>query len=260
MNIKIHKSSEFAKMRAAGKLAAQILRDLEKIINVGITTNEINDFCHKKTIEAGAISAPLGYKGYPKSVCTSINDVICHGIPDNTKLKDGDIVNVDVTVILDGYYGDTSRMYMIGESFKDDSKRLLEKKLIQVTYECMMLGIKAAKPGRKLLDIGIAIQKHAEENGFSVVRDFCGHGIGKEFHASPNVLHYYPEHSLRKFFDYTLKPGMFFTIEPMINAGKYDSFIDQTDKWTARTVDGSLSAQFEHTIGITESGNEIFTL
>ncbi len=258
--ITIHNKEDFIKMAAAGKLAASILDDLNQFIVTGISTNKIDIFCQKKILQAGAKAAPLNYKGFPKSVCTSINDVICHGIPnDKDILKDGDIINVDITVILDGYYGDCSRMYLIGESFQDPNKRILERKLCQVTYDCMMFGIEAAKPGRSIFDIGKAIQKHAHRNSFSVVRDFCGHGIGKVFHGEPNVLHYYPDSSTRRFLDVTLEPGMFFTIEPMINVGSWKSKIDP-DGWTARTIDGSLSAQFEHTIGITENGNEIFTI
>ena len=170
--IKIHKTSEFEKMRAAGSLTAKVLNALDSFIDTGVTTNEINDFCHEIIIAHGGKSAPLNYKGFPKSVCTSINDVVCHGIPCEYKLKDGDIVNVDITSIVDGYYGDASKMYMIGESFKDKNNRLLEKKLIKTTYECMMLGIKKAKAGNKLLDIGIAIQGHAEKNGFSCCKGF----------------------------------------------------------------------------------------
>jgi methionyl aminopeptidase len=260
MKIKIYKQEDFAKMRVAGRLAATILDLLYSLIKVGTTTEEINDFCHKLIIQNNAIPAPLGYHGFPKSVCTSINEVICHGIPDSTKLKDGDIINVDVTVIVDSYYGDTSRMYVVGDSFKDANKNLLAKRLIKTTYECMMLGIKAAKPNASLLDVGKVIQNHAHKNGFSVVRDFCGHGIGTVFHEEPQVLHYYPEEkSIQKFFDLKLKPGMIFTIEPMINEGTWHSVVDKKDGWTARTVDGKLSAQFEHTIGITQNGCEIFT-
>ena len=256
MNITIHDQKDFDMMLEAGKLAKHILNTLDDFIKIGISTEDINQFCHNEIIKHKAIPAPLNYHGFPKSVCTSINDVICHGIPNvNEILKDGDIINVDVTVILNGYYGDTSRMYSVGSAKKDIKKQ----KLINTTYECMMLGIDVAKPGEKLLDIGRVIQNHAEKNGFSVVRDFCGHGIGTKFHTEPNVLHYYPGDKYESYYDLTLQNGMFFTIEPMINEGKWNSIIDKNDKWTARTVDGKLSAQFEHTIGITNNGNIIFT-
>ena len=260
MSIKIYKPKDFIEMRAVGALTAKILDSLYPFIKEGINTLEINDYCHQEIIKHGAIPAPLNYRGFPKSVCTSINDVICHGIPNkNDILKDSDIINVDLTLILEGYYGDASRMFCVGESFKDTEKNQLQKKLITVTYECLMKGIKQVKPGNSILKIGQAIQQHAEINGFSVVREFCGHGIGKVFHDEPNILHYYPDMKDRKFFDITMKEGMFFTIEPMINVGDWRSVVSKEDKWTARTVDGKLSAQFEHTIGVTSHGYEIFT-
>ena len=257
MAIRIYNKHDFEKMKVAGRLTAKILNALDDFIKVGMTTNEINDFCHKMTIENGGIPAPLNYNGFPKSVCTSINEVVCHGIPDNTKLKDGDIINVDITSIVDGYYGDASKMYMVGEGF--DKEFADRKKLVQITKECLEIGIKHAKPGKKLLEIGKAIQEHAEKNGFSVVRDYCGHGCGKVFHDDPNVLHYLPPFMERKFFDITIKPGMIFTIEPMINMGDWKLYVDKKDGWTARTADGKPSAQWEHTIGITENGCVIFT-
>ena len=244
-----YNKDDFKKMRDAGRLAAHILDQLYELIQVGISTLEINDFCHDLIIKNKAIPAPLNYKGFPKSVCTSVNHVVCHGIPnEKKKLKNGDIINVDVTVILDGWYGDSSRMFVAG---KINRKNL---DLIRVTYECLHIGIKEAKPGKYLGDIGYKIQEYAESKKYSVVRDFCGHGIGKEFHTPPSVLHFGNLGEGPK-----LKPGMFFTIEPMINLGHWKVKI-LNDGWTAVTKDKSLSAQFEHTIGITETGNEIFTL
>ena len=248
-NIPINKKEDFFKMQNAGNLAAKILDNLFDLIEPGISTLEINDYCHSLIIKNKAIPAPLNYKGFPKSVCTSVNHVVCHGIPSENKiLNNGDIVNVDVTVILDGWYGDSSRMYVAGKVNKKNYD------LLKTTYECLLIGIEEAKPGKHLGDIGFKIQDHAESKNYSVVRDFCGHGIGKEFHTPPSVLHYGnvgdgPE----------LLPGMFFTIEPMINLGDWKVKILK-DGWTAVTKDKSYSAQFEHTIGITEKGNEIFTL
>tara|TARA_B100000579_G_C22663178_1_gene771940 strand:+ start:93 stop:887 length:795 start_codon:yes stop_codon:yes gene_type:complete len=248
-NIPINKKEDFEKMRESGRLAAHVLDQLDTLIVPGISTLEINNFCHDLILKNKAIPAPLNYKGFPKSICTSVNHVVCHGIPSENKiLKDGDIVNVDVTVILNDWFGDSSRMYVAGKTNKKNFS------LLKTTYECLLIGIKMAKPGNHLGDIGYSIQKYAEEKNYSVVRDFCGHGIGKEFHTAPSVLHFGnagegPE----------LLPGMFFTIEPMINIGDWKIKVLQ-DGWTAVTRDKSLSAQFEHTIGITEAGNEIFTL
>ena len=208
---------------------------------------ELDDIVHRMTIEAGAVPATLGYRGYTKSCCTSINHVVCHGIPGDRALKDGDIVNIDVTPILDGWHGDTSRMYLVGDV------GIKARKLVQATYECLMLGIAQARPGNRLGDIGHAIQTHAEAQRYSVVRDFCGHGLGRVFHDAPEVVH-----AGRPGTGPELRPGMFFTIEPMINIGKSASKI-LDDGWTAVTRDRSLSAQFEHSIGITEDGCEIFT-
>ena len=247
--IPIHTSSDFEGMRKAGLLAAKILDTLQNIIVPGISTEEINTFCHQTIIDNNAIPAPLNYKGFPKSICTSVNHVVCHGIPSKNKiLQNGDIVNVDVTVILNGWYGDSSRMYATGKI----NKKI--ESLLKTTYECLLLGIEKAKPGMHFGDIGFEIQKYAESKNFSVVRDFCGHGIGKKFHTPPSVLHYGNSGEGQE-----LKPGMFFTIEPMINVGNYQVEI-LDDGWTAITRDKSLSAQFEHTIGITKNGNEIFTL
>ncbi|MBY0271848.1 MAG: type I methionyl aminopeptidase [Alphaproteobacteria bacterium] len=247
-NIKIHSSSDFESMRKAGHLAARTLDFIEPHIKEGITTQELNDLCHEFIISHNAIPAPLNYKGFPKSICTSVNHVVCHGIPGPKKLEKGDILNVDVTVILDGWYGDTSRMYAIGKI------SVLAQKLIDTTYEALMRGIEIVRPGAHLGDIGHAIQSFAESKGFSIVRDFCGHGLGKVFHTAPNVLHYGKPHT-----GLELQEGMFFTVEPMINAGKYDIKV-LGDGWTAVTRDKSLSAQFEHSIGVTSTGYEIFTL
>ena len=256
--IKIYNKHDFEKMKVAGHLTATVLNALDDFIKVGTTTQEIDDFCAEMIKKGGGISACLGYQGYPKNVCTSINDVVCHGIPDNTKLKDGDIINVDVTSIVDGYFGDASKMYCVGEGFKEGKYKEREK-LVQITKECLEIGIKQAKPGHKLLEIGKKIQEHAEKNGYSVVRDYCGHGCGKVFHDEPSVLHYMPSIFERRYFDITLKPGMIFTIEPMINMGDWKLYIEKENGWTARTTDGSLSAQWEHTLGITENGCIIFT-
>ncbi len=246
-NPTIHNDSDFEGMRKAGKLAAQTLDYVTPFVKTGISTLELNDLCHDFIIQHGAIPAPLGYRGYPKSICTSINHVVCHGIPGAKKLQDGDIINIDVTVIVDGWHGDTSRMFGVGKV------SIRGRKLIDVTYEAMMRGIEVVKPGATLGDIGHAIQHYAEKNGFSVVRDFCGHGIGRIFHSSPSVVHYgKPGHGLE------LKKGMFFTIEPMINAGKFGVKI-LDDDWTAVTRDMSLSAQWEHSLGVTDTGYEIFT-
>ena len=248
MAITIHSAQDFQKMQKAGQLAASILDYISDYVEVGVTTQELNDLCHNKIIENNAIPAPLNYKGFPKSICTSVNHVVCHGIPGDKKLKNGDIVNIDVTVILDGWHGDTSRMYYVGEP------SVKAKRLCQITYDCMMMGIEEVKPGKTFGDIGYVIQNHAEKHGYSVVRDYCGHGIGKVFHSEPSVVHYGKRNS-----GPVIEEGMFFTIEPMINAGKYQTILSKHDGWTVTTRDKSLSAQFEHTIGVTKDGFEIFT-
>ncbi len=248
MTIVIHGEEDFIKMRAAGRLTAEILDFITDFVKAGISTDELNKLCHDKIIANNAIPAPLNYKGFPKSICTSINHVVCHGIPSERKLQNGDIVNIDVTVILDGWHGDSSRTYLVGET------SIKAKRLVQTTYDCMMLGIEEVKPGARLGDIGNAIQTHAEKNGFSVVRDYCGHGIGRIFHTDPNVVHYG-----KKGTGIALEEGMFFTIEPMINAGNCETILSKHDGWTVTTRDKSLSAQFEHTIGVTKNGYEIFT-
>jgi len=246
--IPIHRPEDFLGMHRAGRLAAECLDMIGPHVRPGITTGEIDRIIHDWTMAHGATPATLGYRGYTKSSCTSINHVVCHGIPGERALIDGDIINIDVTVILDGWHGDTSRMYVAGQA--NTKARLL----MDVTYESMMRGIAAVRPGATLGDIGHAIQTHVEKHRFSVVRDFCGHGIGRTFHAPPNVLHFGKPGE-----GPVLKPGMFFTIEPMVNAGRPEVKI-LDDGWTAVTRDRSLSAQFEHMIGVTEQGCEIFTL
>jgi methionyl aminopeptidase len=249
MNIKIHSTEDFQKMRVAGKLAAETLDFITDYVKPGVTTNTLNELCHNFIITNNAIPAPLNYKGFPKSICTSINHVVCHGIPNDKPLKNGDIINIDVTVIVDGWYGDTSRMYYVGDV------AIKPKRLIQVTYDAMMKGIEIVKPGTRLGDIGYAIQNYAEKYNYSVVRDYTGHGIGQVFHDEPSVLNYGIKNT-----GAALKEGMFFTIEPMVNAGGYATHLSKLDNWTVTTRDKSLSAQFEHTIGVTKDGFEIFTL
>ena len=247
-SIKIYNNDDFKGLKKAGDLAARALEYIEKLIKPGVKTNFIDEAANKYLNDHGAFSAPLFYRGYTKSICTSINNVVCHGIPSDQTLKEGDIINVDITSILNGYYGDTSKTFSVGNISPE------AKKLIQITYESMMQGIKILKPGITLGDIGFAIQSFAESNNCSVVRDFCGHGVGKTFHEEPNILHYG-----KKGEGLTIKKGMVFTIEPMINLGEYHTKVLQ-DGWTAVTKDKSLSAQFEHTVGINDNGYEIFTL
>ena len=242
-----HKEA-FEKTKVAGLIAAGALDEVLKIIKPGIKTNQIDKLCYEYLNDHGAYSAPLFYRGFPKSCCTSTNHIVCHGIPSDKVLKDGDIVNVDVTALKDGWHGDTSRTFEIGEV------SIKAKKLVQTTYDAMMKAIKIIKEDVFLGDIGAVIQNHVEAEGFSVVQDFCGHGIGQEFHKEPNVLHYGKEGTGEK-----IKAGMIFTVEPMINLGKYETKT-LNDGWTAVTKDKSLSAQFEHTVGVTKDGCEIFTL
>jgi methionyl aminopeptidase len=247
-DIVIHSAQDFEGMRKAGHLASKTLDYITPFVKAGISTGELDKLCHDFIVANGAVPAPLGYRGFPKSICTSVNHVVCHGIPGDKKLIDGDILNIDVTVIVDGWHGDTSRMFAIGKV------GIRAEKLINVTYEAMMRGIEIVRPGATLGDVGYAIQSFVERNGFSVVRDFCGHGVGKVFHMPPSVVHYgKPGTGLE------LKEGMFFTIEPMVNAGKYPVKV-LDDGWTAVTRDRSLSAQFEHSLGVTSSGYEIFTV
>jgi methionyl aminopeptidase len=247
--IKLHGPEAFEAMRRAGRLAAEILDALVPLVQPGVTTAALDDVVRDMTMAGGAVPATLGYRGYAHSCCISINHVVCHGIPSESKaLRDGDIVNIDVTPLLDGWHGDSSRMYLVGDV------PLKARRLVDVTHECLMLGIEQARPGGRLGDIGAAIQRHAEGHRFGVVREFCGHGLGRLFHDAPEVVH-----AARAGTGPELRPGMFFTIEPMINLGKPPvKLLD--DGWTAVTRDRSLSAQFEHSIGITENGCEVFTL
>jgi methionyl aminopeptidase len=277
--IKIKTEAEIEKMRVAGQLAADVLEMIAPFIKEGVTTEELNQICHEFTLEKGAYSAPLNYGGFPKSICTSINHIVCHGIPDTKDtvgsngqikpavLKSGDILNVDITVIIpndasadlserpDGFHGDTSKMFLIGDVAPND------KRLCMVAQEALYIGMKQVKPGAKVGDIGTAIEKYIKENNkknprnkFSIVKDFCGHGIGDEFHEEPQVVHY--KNMDRR----ELKEGMCFTIEPMINAGKFGCTIDAADDWTVYTGDGKNSAQWEHTIVVTKDGCEVLTL
>ncbi|WP_300033466.1 type I methionyl aminopeptidase [uncultured Roseobacter sp.] len=246
--IRIYEAGDFAGMHAAGALAARILDDIAGLVFVGQTTGAIDKRITEMVEEAGATSATIGYKGYQHASCISVNHVVCHGIPGDKTLKDGDILNIDVTVIVDGWFGDTSRMYVAGKLPRK------AERLIQVTHDALMLGIEAVKPGNTFGDIGHAIQSYAESHRMSVVRDFCGHGLGRVFHAPPNVLHYG-----RPGTGAVLEEGMFFTIEPMVNLGRPETKT-LADDWTAVTRDKSLSAQFEHSVGVTADGAEIFTL
>lgn len=247
--IRIHGPEDFAAMRRAGRLAAEVLDFIAPQVAPGVATGELDRLCHDYIVARGAIPAPLDYKGFPRSVCTSANHVVCHGIPDDRKrLAEGDILNIDVTVILDGWHGDTSRMFWLGKAPRK------AERLTDITYEAMMRGIAAVRPGATLGDIGHAIQSFAEAQRCAVVREFCGHGIGRVFHDAPSVLHFG-----RPGEGPALREGMFFTVEPMINLGRAEVKI-LADGWTAVTRDRSLSAQFEHTVGVTETGHEVFTL
>lgn len=249
MSILIKTAEEIEKMRIAGRLAAEVLEMIAPHVVAGVTTNELNDICHDYMVnEQQAIPAPLNYRGFPKSICTSVNQQVCHGVPSDKKLKKGDIVNIDITVIKDGYHGDTSKMFCVGEVTP------FAKKLVNVTRDALFLAIEQVRPGNTFGDIGFAIQKHAHSHRYSVVREFCGHGIGKDFHEEPHVMHYGKAGDGAVF-----EPGMIFTIEPMLNIGKRQVKV-LGDNWTAVTKDRSLSAQWEHTILVTESGHEILTL
>ena len=246
--IKLHGADAFAGMAKAGRLVAEVLDLLVDEVKPGVTTEALDEFVYAFAMEHGAIPAPLNYRGFPKSICTSLNHVVCHGIPGPRALKEGDILNIDVTLIVDGWHGDSSRMYAVGKISR------AAERLLEVTYNALMRGVAAVKPGATTGDIGAAIQTYAESERCSVVRDFCGHGLGRVFHDRPNILHYgEPGEGLQ------LKPGMLFTIEPMINLGKPHVKI-LSDGWTAVTRDRSLSAQFEHTVGVTETGCEVFTV
>ena len=246
-SIKLHGPEGYEGMRKAGRLAAEILDELTTMVEPGVTTGELDAKVRELTLDGGAVPATMGYRGYTHSCCISINHVVCHGIPSDKRLKDGDIVNIDVTPLLDGWHGDTSRMFFAGEP------SIKAKKLVEVTYECLMIGIAQVRPGARLGDIGAAIQDHAEGHRYGVVREFCGHGLGRLFHDAPEVVH-----AARAGSGPELRAGMFMTIEPMINLGKPHVKL-LNDGWTAVTRDKSLSAQFEHSIGITDDGCEIFT-
>ncbi len=245
--IKLHGAGGFEGMRRAGRLAAEILDAMVELVKPGVTTGELDDVVRQMTLDGGAVPATLGYRGYAHSCCISLNNVVCLGIPGEKVIREGDIVNIDVTPLLDGWHGDSSRMYIAGEA------SLKARRLIDVTYECLMIGIEKARPGARLGDVGAAIQAHAEAHRYGVVREFCGHGVGRLFHDAPEVVH-----AAQAATGPELRPGMFFTIEPMINLGKPGVKL-LNDGWTAVTRDRSLSAQFEHSIGITEDGCEIFT-
>jgi len=247
--IKIHGAEAFEGMRLAGRLAAETLDFIAPHVTPGVTTDELDRLCAGFILDRGGTSAPLNYRGFPRSICTSINHVVCHGIPGDRRLVEGDIINIDVTPILDGWHGDSSRMYLVGERIP-----LKARRLVDVTYEAMMKGIEAIRPGARIGAIGHAIQSFAEAQRFSVVRDFCGHGVGRIFHEPPSILHFGSPHE-----GAVMREGMIFTVEPMINSGRWEVKI-LSDGWTAVTKDRSLSAQFEHTIGVTATGCEIFTL
>ncbi len=246
----IKTQDEISKMRIAGKLASDVLMMIKDFVKPGVTTGELDNICHKYIVDVqNAIPAPLNYKGFPKSICTSVNHQICHGIPsDSKKLKNGDIINIDVTVIKNGYHGDTSRMFLVGKT------SIQSKRLCEITRQSMIEGIKVIKPGATTGDIGAAIQEYAEGNNYSVVREYCGHGIGKKFHENPQILHYGKRNT-----GVRLEEGMTFTVEPMINVGSYKTKL-LNDGWTVVTQDHELSAQYEHTVLVTKEGSEILTL
>ena len=248
MSVTIKSPEEIEKMRVAGRLAAEVLEMIGPRVKAGVTTGELDSLCHEYIVnEQKAVPAPLNYRGFPKSICTSVNHVVCHGIPGDKKLKEGDILNIDITVIKDGYHGDTSKMFYVGKP------SILAKRLVDTTYECMRAGIDLVRPGTRLGDIGHAIQQYAEKNNYSVVREYCGHGIGTEFHEDPQVLHYGEKGTGME-----LEEGMTFTIEPMINAGKRHVKLLK-DNWTVVTKDRNLSAQWEHTILVTADGHDVLT-
>lgn len=249
MTIKIKTPEEIEKMRVAGRLAADVLEMIEPHVKAGVTTDELNTICAEYTEKVQeAISAPLNYHGFPKSICTSVNHIVCHGIPNDEPLKDGDIINIDITVIKDGYHGDTSKMFLIGNVSPEDGR------LCRITQEALYVGLKKVKPGVAFGEIGAAIQKFIKKSGrFGIVKEYCGHGIGAEFHEEPQIVHYKNNDRTK------MAEGMCFTIEPMINAGKAGTILDKEDNWTVYTVDGKKSAQWEHTIVVTKTGCEILT-
>ena len=249
MSIIIKGLPEIEKMRVACRLAADVLQMIEPYVRVGITTGELDDICHDYIVNVQhAIPAPLNYHGFPRSICTSVNHQVCHGIPGDRMLKQGDIINIDITVIKDGWHGDTSRMFFVGEA------NVAARRVVRISYECLCIGIEQVRPGNTLGDLGYVIQRHAERNGCSVVREYCGHGVGQSFHEEPQVLHYGEPGT-----GVVILPGMTFTLEPMINAGKAAIKL-MPDKWTVVTKDRSLSAQWEHTLLVTDTGVEVLTL
>ena len=248
MPVSIKSPEDIAKMRVVGRMAANVLEQIGEFVQPGVSTARLDDLCNEMILDQGAVSACIGYKGYPKYVCTSVNQVVCHGIPSEKKvLKNGDIINIDVTLIYEGFHGDTSKMFFVGDAAPH------AERLVKITQECLYKGIDTVKPGATLGDIGHVIQTHAEANYYSVVRDYCGHGIGRVFHEDPQVMHYG-----RPGMGLELKPGMTFTIEPMVNAGKHHTKL-KADGWTVETKDGRLSAQWEHTLAVNESGVEVLT-
>lgn len=250
MTITIKDQQEIEKMRIAGKLAADVLEMIEPHVKAGVTTDELNTICAEYTEKVqGAISAPLNYHGFPKSICTSVNHVVCHGIPNETPLVDGDIINIDITVIKDGYHGDTSKMFFIGETSAEDNR------LCRITQEALYIGLKKVKPGNSFGEIGTAIQKFIKKSGrYSIVKEYCGHGIGQVFHEEPQIVHYKNNDSEK------MQEGMCFTVEPMINLGRANTLLDKEDNWTVYTLDGKKSAQWEHTVVVTKTGCEVLTL
>lgn len=250
MTITIKDQQEIEKMRVAGKLAADVLEMIEPHVKAGVTTDELNTICAEYTEKVqGAISAPLNYHGFPKSICTSVNHVVCHGIPNETPLVDGDIINIDITVIKDGYHGDTSKMFFIGETSAEDNR------LCRITQEALYIGLKKVKPGNSFGEIGTAIQKFIKKSGrYSIVKEYCGHGIGQVFHEEPQIVHYKNNDSEK------MQEGMCFTVEPMINLGRANTLLDKEDNWTVYTLDGKKSAQWEHTVVVTKTGCEVLTL
>jgi len=248
MPVTIKSAEEIEKMRIAGQMAAEVLQFIEPHVKPGVTTEELDRLCHDYIVDnLSAIPAPLNYRGFPKSICTSVNHVVCHGIPGDKQLKEGDIINIDITVIKNEFHGDTSKMFYVGEP------SILARRLVETTYECMHIGIDMVKPGIRLGDIGYAIQQHAEARNYSIVREYCGHGIGREFHEDPQILHYGEKGT-----GMSLEPGMTFTIEPMVNAGKRHVKL-LGDDWTVVTKDRSLSAQWEHTVLVTDDSHEVLT-
>jgi methionyl aminopeptidase len=252
VNIRIKSAADLEKMRRSGRAAAQVLDFIGAHVQAGVSTNELDQLCHRFIVdELGAIPANVGYRGFPKTICTSVNHVVCHGIPSDKVLKDGDIINIDVAVILDGFYGDTSRMYTVG------TPSILARRLIHTAFEAMWAGIRTVRPGVSFRQVARAVQQRAEADRFSVVREYCGHGVGRDYHEDPQVLHF--DDPRADYQDIILRPGMTFTIEPMINAGRREVKL-LPDKWTVITKDRSLSAQWEHMVAVTESGHEVLTL